>query len=98
MNRDATQILLRPLLTEKIATLQEANLNVYAFEVRKDANKVEIKLAVQKLFNVHVHDVKTLVTAGKWKRLGRSTSRNCGIKKAIVTLKAGDRIELFEGV
>jgi len=97
MKRDATDIILRPLLTEKVSGLQET-LNLYAFEVRKDANKVEIKLAVQKLFNVHVDDVKTLVTPGKWKRLGRSTGRTTGTKKAIVTLRQGDRIELFEGV
>lgn len=98
MNREPHMIILKPLLTEKISDLQEKQLNVYAFEVRKDANKVEIKQAVQKLFSVHVEDVKTITTPGKWKRLGRSTSRNNGYKKAIVTLREGDRIQLFEGV
>lgn len=68
------------------------------FEVADDANKIEIRNAVQKLFNVQVTDVHTMIQRGKLKRVGRSTGRRPSVKKAIVTLKAGDSIEFFEGV
>jgi len=68
------------------------------FEVATDANKIEIKSAVQRLFNVEVTDVHTIVVRGKIKRVGRSVGRRPGTKKAIVTLKPGDSIEFFEGV
>jgi large subunit ribosomal protein L23 len=68
------------------------------FEVATDANKIEIKNAVQKLFNVEVTDVHTMVVRGKLKRMGRSVGRRPGSKKAIVTLKPGNTIEFFEGV
>ncbi len=68
------------------------------FEVATDANKIEIRNAVQVLFNVHVTDVHTLVVRGKEKRVGRFTGRRPTTKKAVVTLKPGDTIEFFEGV
>lgn len=68
------------------------------FEVARDANKIEIKDAIQRLFNVSVVDVHTMVVRGKIKRIGRSIGRRPGSKKAIVTLKPGDTIEFFEGV
>jgi len=68
------------------------------FEVATDANKIEIRNAVQVLFNVHVTDVHTLVVRGKEKRVGRFSGHRPTTKKAVVTLKPGDTIEFFEGV
>ena len=68
------------------------------FEVAPDANKIEIRNAVQELWKVKVTDVRTMVVRGKTKRVGRSTGWRTGFKKAIVTLQAGDNIEFFEGV
>ena len=68
------------------------------FEVARDANKVEIRQAVQTLFKVSVTDVRTLVVRGKEKRVGRFSGRRPSWKKAFVTLKPGDNIEFFEGV
>ncbi|MGE0396257.1 MAG: 50S ribosomal protein L23 [Kofleriaceae bacterium] len=108
--RDAQAIIKRPLLTEKSARLREtgggasapAEGDAYSqqvvFEVARDANKIEIKGAIQKLFNVTVTDVRTLVVRGKEKRVGRFSGRRPSWKKAFVTLKAGDNIEFFEGV
>lgn len=97
MKKDAQDIIVRPLITEKGSTIQES-ANQFFFEVRKDANKIEIKHAVEKLFEVNVVKVNTMRMPGKWKRLGRSTGRSTGWKKAVVTLSEGDTIELFEGV
>jgi large subunit ribosomal protein L23 len=108
--RDAQAIIKRPLLTEKSARLREtggaahghAEGDVYAqqvvFEVARDANKIEIRGAVQALFKVTVTDVRTLVVRGKEKRVGRFSGRRPSWKKAFVTLKPGDNIEFFEGV
>jgi large subunit ribosomal protein L23 len=108
--RDAQTIIKRPLLTEKSARLREtggaaashAEGDAYAqqvvFEVAKDSNKIEIRRAVQALFNVTVTDVRTVVIRGKQKRIGRFSGRRPTWKKAYVTLKAGDNIEFFEGV
>ena len=68
------------------------------FEVARDANKIEIRQAVEKLFKVTVTDVRTLVVRGKVKRVGRFTGQRPRWKKAFVTLKPGDNIEFFEGV
>ena len=108
--RDAQSIIKRPLLTEKTARLREtggasaahAEGEQYAqqvvFEVASDANKIEIKGAIQKLFKVTVTDVRTLVVRGKLKRVGRFAGRRPSWKKAFVTLQPGDNIEFFEGV
>ena len=108
--RTPQSIIKRPLLTEKTARLREtggaaaapAEGDAYAqkivFEVSKDANKIEIKHAVQSLFKVTVTGVRTIVMRGKVKRVGRFEGQRPGWKKAIVTLKAGDNIEFFEGV
>ena len=108
--RDAQAIIKRPLLTEKSARLREtggaasghAEGEDYAqqvvFEVARDANKIEIRGAVQSLFKVTVTSVRTLVVRGKQKRIGRFSGRRPTWKKAYVTLKAGDNIEFFEGV
>jgi large subunit ribosomal protein L23 len=90
------KIIKRALITEKADRLRE--MNCYQFEVAKDANKREIKEAVEKLFNVTVTDVKTANFRGKPKRLGLSFGYKTDHKKATVTLKAGQKIELIEGV
>lgn len=89
-------VLLRPLITEKGTML--ADLNKYAFRVALKANKIQIKEAVEKAFNVQVLAVNTMVMPGKTKRVGRSVGMTSEWKKAIVTIAEGDHIEFFEGV
>ena len=94
----AEDIIKRPLiLTEKGNQLREDE-NQYLFEVARDANKVEIRHAVEKLWNVEVIEVRTCVVRGKEKRVGRFVGRTSHWKKAIVTLAAGQNVEFFEGV
>ncbi|MDL1955956.1 MAG: 50S ribosomal protein L23 [Candidatus Desulfofervidus auxilii] len=95
--KDIYQIIKRPIITEKSTTMKET-MNKVAFEVDPRANKHEIKEAVEKLFNVKVLKVHTIKIKGKKKRLGRWEGKKKDIKKAIVTLRPGDRIEFFEGV
>lgn len=90
-------IIKRPLVSEK-GTNQHENYNQYLFEVSADASKPEIKQAVEKLFSVKVDSVNTLVNRGKFKRLGSYVGRNSNWKKAVVTLKEGQKIEIFKGV
>jgi large subunit ribosomal protein L23 len=108
--RSAQSIIKRPLLTEKSARLRETGGGAAApvegesyaqkvvFEVARDANKIEVRQAVEQLFRVTVTDVRTLVVRGKEKRVGRFAGRRPSWKKAFVTLKPGDNIEFFEGV
>ena len=96
MNRSARDILIRPLMTEKHMKQKEEQ-NTVAFQVRPDANKVEIRSAVETVFNVKVSDVRTMNYEGKLKRMGRYQGRRPGWKKAIVTLAPGHKIELVEG-
>jgi len=108
--REAQSIIKRPLLTEKSARLREtggaatapAEGEEYAqkvvFEVARDANKIEIRHAIQTLFKVTVSSVRTVVVRGKEKRVGRFGGLRPTWKKAFVTLKPGDNIEFFEGV
>lgn len=91
------QIIRRPIITEK-GTLQKEESNKVTFEVHPDANKKEIKDAVEKIFKVHVVGVATLNQRGKWKRVGRHQGQRRNWKKAVVTLKPEDQIEFFEGV
>jgi len=91
------QIIRRPLVTEK-GTVARETYGQYLFEVDNRANKHQIKTAIQKLFNVHVTDVKTLNIRGKLKRVGKSIGRRSNWKKAYITLKQGEKIEFFEGV
>lgn len=91
------QIIRRPLISEKGTTLKDEN-NQLVFEVDKHSNKSEIKKAVEKLFKVTVLEVRTLNRQGKPKRLGRFMGKRKDWKKAIVTLKEGDRVDFFEGV
>lgn len=90
-------IIRRPLITEKSTAQKEAS-NKLAFEVDRRANKIEIKNAVEKIFKVRVVDVHTINYLGKRKRLGRFAGRKPHWKKAIVTLKPGQKVEFFEGV
>jgi large subunit ribosomal protein L23 len=94
--RDPRSVLLRPLMTEK-SMQQKEDRNAIAFQVAVDANKVEIRQAVEKVFSVKVTDVRTAKRQGKWKRMGRFEGRRPAWKKAIVTLAPGHKIELVEG-
>ena len=88
-------IIKRPIaLTEKAARLKEQNQVV--FEVALGANKIQIKHAVEALFNVKVTDVNTLVQRGKPRRLGRQELKRPNWKKAVVTLQEGDDIQFFD--
>jgi large subunit ribosomal protein L23 len=92
------QVIRKPImLTEKANVLREKN-NQVIFEVAREANKVEIKQAVQKLFKVTVTSVNTMVMRGKDRRMGRGYAKTQNWKKAIVTLKAGDSIDFFADV
>ncbi|OQY05385.1 MAG: 50S ribosomal protein L23 [Desulfobacteraceae bacterium 4572_123] len=91
------EIIKRPLITEK-TTIQKEEHNKFTFEVDGSANRVEIKRAVEKIFNVRVASVRTMQVQGKVKRRGRILGKRKNWKKAIVTLMAGERIEFFEGV
>ena len=90
-------IVVRPLITEKATRL--GGEHQYAFEVRSGANKVQVKEAVEKTFEVHVRNVNVMNMKGKPRRSRRGAiSYKPDWKKAIVTLAPGDKIELFEGV
>jgi len=92
------EIVRRPLMTEK-STIAGEKQNAYLFEVVNDASKDEIKEAVEKLFDVKVKSVNTLVVRGKLKRVsGRYYGKRSKWKKAVVTLREGHKIQLVEGV
>jgi large subunit ribosomal protein L23 len=95
--KNARSIIIRPLVTEKSSRIREAE-NKYVFSVAPDANKVDIKRAVQEIFNVKVKSVKTAVVHGKVKRLGVYEGKRPDWKKAVVTLEPGQTIDLFEQV
>ncbi len=88
-------VIKKPLITEK-TTLEKDARNIIAFEVSRDANKIEIKDAVEKLFKVEVTAVKTVNVAGKVKRFGRNIGKRSNWKKAYVTLKEGSSVDFFE--
>jgi large subunit ribosomal protein L23 len=91
------QIIKRPLiLTEKGNRLRE-EANQYLFEVARDANKTEIRGAIEKLWKVSVIKVHTLNVRGRMRRMGRGHAKTQNWKKAIVSLKTGDSIDFFEG-
>ncbi len=85
-----------PLITEKLDKARE-KFRQYSFIVDKKATKIDVARAVENLFKVSVEGVRTNVVHGKVKRVGRNIGRRPNYKKAIVTLKEGDKIELFEG-
>ncbi len=90
-------IILRPLLTEK-TNIQKELYNQISFEVDRRANSVQIKRAIENIFNVRVAGVRTMQIKGKVKRRGRILGKRKDWKKAIVKLMPGDRIDFFEGV
>jgi large subunit ribosomal protein L23 len=95
------QILIKPLITEKL-TIATERTNSYGFMVAKGANKVEIKKAVEAAYNVKVHEVRTLNVDGKkrsrYTKTGVTTGRTNGYKKAIVQLVEGDAIDFYENI
>lgn len=88
------EVIRAPLLTEKSEADREAN-NAYAFEVDRRASKDDVKVAVKRFFGVDAIDVRTQIIRGKVKRVGRTMGRRPNWKKAIVVLKEGQTIELF---
>ena len=96
-DNDLYLVLKRPIITEK-GTQQKEKFNKVTFEVNPEANKIEVRQAVEKLFKVKVMSVHMLNVAGKKKRLGRNLGKKSDWKKAIVTLKEGERIDFFEGM
>ena len=90
------EVLRRPLITEKSTILQDGH-NKYAFEVDTRANKAQVKTAVETSFSVKVTNVNMLTVKGKRKRFGRKLVQKPSWKKAVVSLRAGDKIQLFEG-
>ena len=97
MNREPRSIVRRAMISEKGTRLREKD-NGYLFEVAPDANKIQVKQAVEAIFQVKVASVRTLRVHGKPKRMGRYAGHRPDWKKAVVTLKKGQTIELFEQV
>jgi large subunit ribosomal protein L23 len=91
------EIIKRPLITEK-TSIQKELFNKVSFEVDRRANRIEIKKAIESVFNVRVASVQTMQVTGKTKRRGRIVGKRRDWKKAIVTLMPGERIDFFEGV
>ncbi|MDD2420686.1 MAG: 50S ribosomal protein L23 [Heliobacteriaceae bacterium] len=94
--RDPYDVLRKPVITEKSMDLVAENK--YTFIVQPDANKIEIKYAVEQLFKVKVLAVNTISVKGRFKRVGKFSGRTSNRKKAIVTVQEGQKIEIFEGV
>lgn len=92
--RNPHEILIKPIVTERTTGLMEENK--YTFKVDKKANKLEVKHAVEAIFKVDVVDVRTMNVVGKMKRMGRTMGMTTGWKKAIVSVKAGQRLPIFE--
>lgn len=97
MKRGHYEVLLQPLLTEKITAMREKG-NKVGFVVRGDANRIEIKQAVEAALKVRVERVHVMNVMGKIKRLGRFAGKRPDWKKAIVTLKEGEKLEMYESV
>ncbi|MFZ6016507.1 MAG: 50S ribosomal protein L23 [Nitrospirota bacterium] len=94
--RSLYTVIKRPLFTEKGSYLKESE-NKILVEVSPDANKLEIKKAIEEIFKVRVEKVSTINTKGKWKRYGRSIGKRPDRKKALVTLKKGEKLDFIEG-
>lgn len=94
--KNVYDIIKRPLLTEKGSMLKESE-NKILVEVSPDANKIEIKKALEEIFKVKVDKVAIINTRGKWKRFGKSIGKRSDRKKAIVTLKEGEKLDFIEG-
>lgn len=95
MKLSVYEIIQEPLITEKIARESE-KLGKYAFRVHPVANKKQIKSAVEKIFNVHVVRVNSLNNPGKWRRVRYQPGQTSDWKKAIVTLKSGEKIDITQ--
>jgi large subunit ribosomal protein L23 len=93
---DTYRLLLRPIVTERSTQLKESR-NQHVFEVALDATKAGIKREVEQAFQVKVRSVRTMVLPGKTRRMGRTEGRRADVKKAIVTLAAGQTIDLAGG-
>ncbi len=91
-----THIIKGPLITEKLDKAREKQRQ-YSFVVDQEATKLDVARAVSTLFKVTVENVRTAIMRGKIKRVGKSMGKRSNFKKAFVTLKEGDKIELFEG-
>lgn len=89
-------IIKKPLFTEKGANLKETE-NKVLVEVSRDANKHDIKRAIEEIFKVKVEKVATINTNGKWKRYGKSIGKRPDRKKAVITLKEGQKLDFIEG-
>lgn len=89
-------IIKKPLFTEKGSNLKESE-NKILVEVAKGANKIEVKQAIEEIFKVKVEKVATINTNGKWKRQGKSIGKRPDRKKAVVTLKKGEKLDFVEG-
>jgi large subunit ribosomal protein L23 len=100
MTLEATQVVLRPVISEK--SMDQTNIHKYTFAVADEANKMQIKSAVESLFGVTVLDVNVSTSKRKEKSRNRRRGRQVGYtspwKKAVVTVKSGDKIQFFEGV
>jgi large subunit ribosomal protein L23 len=94
--RNIHTIIKKPLFTEKGAKLKETE-NKVLVEVAKDVNKLDIKRAIEEIFKVKVEKVATVTTNGKWKKQGRSIGKRPDRKKAIITLKKGEKLDFIEG-
>jgi large subunit ribosomal protein L23 len=94
--KEPQKIIRKPLITEK-STRQKEDSGQYVFEVHRSANKIEIQSAIERLFKVKVLQVRTSNVMGKIKRLGKRYGKRPDWKKAIITLREGDRIDFFEG-
>jgi large subunit ribosomal protein L23 len=97
MKQDVRSIVRRALITEKGTQLRETR-GQYHFEVSRDANKIEIRRAIETIFGVKVAEVRTMRAHGKVKRQGRYSGRRNDWKKAVVTLKPDQKIELFDQI
>ncbi len=89
-------IIKKPLFTEKGGNLREVH-NKILVEVSKDANKIDIKKAIEDIFKVKVEKIATINTEGKWKRYGKFLGKRPDRKKAIITLKKGEKLDFIEG-
>ena len=93
--KQSREIIIAPMMTEKTTSLNSAN-NSYTFKVSLNANKIEIKKAIEKIFDVNVISVNTMRQRGKIKRMGRYSGKRADWKKAVVKLQPGDTIADFE--
>jgi large subunit ribosomal protein L23 len=95
--RSPREVIIRPVVTERSTTLGDEQ-DAFTFIVAEDANKIEIRRAVEALFDVKVQSVNTMRYRGKLRRVGRSMGRRASFKKAIVKLVEGERIDVYEGI